>query len=192
VQNIEDKLDETTMHCAMAVGEIENLKGIINTKNQRKTRSTTVTLNSCWIRSGAGLVEFNQQIAAQKDMKEKLAEVKWKREALVATKRAERDARGPTLAFQGSLTPKTKDDLMEIITALVIPMEAGKKFKKEEVIEIIQTHLNKHPELKDNPCFTGLFGGHRQQGSADKENLPLHVTNANVSSMPSAHANMHH
>ena len=73
-------------HCAMAVGEIMNLKGIINAKNQRKTQSTTVTLNSLWITSGAGLVEFNQQIAAQKDKKEKLAEAKWKWEVLAATK----------------------------------------------------------------------------------------------------------
>ena len=105
------------------------------------------------------MVEFNQQLAAQKGKKEKLAEAKRKQEVLMATKRAERDARGPTLGFRGSLTPKNKDDLLEIITALVIPMEAGKKSKKEELIEIIQMHLNTHPELKDNPCFTGLFGG---------------------------------
>ena len=77
---------------------------------------------------------------------------------------------------------------MEIITALVIPMEVGKKFKKEDLINIIQTHLNTHPMLKDNPRFSGLFGGHghRQQGSGtDKENP---VTNT---SMPSAHADMH-
>ena len=63
---------------------------------------------------------------------------------------------------------------MEIITALVIPMEAGKRFKKEELIGIIQTHLNTHPMLKDNPRFTGLFGGRR-----DKENR---VVSANVPS----------
>jgi hypothetical protein len=53
------------------------------------------------------------QIAAQKDKMEKQAEEKQKREVLVATtgKRAERDARGPMLAFRGSLTSKTKDDL---------------------------------------------------------------------------------
>jgi hypothetical protein len=76
LREAEDKLDETTTHCAMAVGEIANLKGIINAKNQRKTRSTTVALNSRWITSGAGLVEFNQQIAAQKDKKKKQAEAK--------------------------------------------------------------------------------------------------------------------
>jgi len=73
---------------------------------------------------------------------------------------------------------------MEIITALAIPMEAGKKFKKEELIEIIQTHLNTHPELKDKPRFIGLFGGRRQQGSTQKENLPAPVNavvNANAS-----------
>ena len=70
---------------------------------------------------------------------------------------------------------------MEIITALVILMEAGKKFKKEELVEIIQTHLNTHPVLKDNPRFTGLFGGRRQQGSgADKENPPQPVANTNA------------
>jgi hypothetical protein len=191
MREIEDKLDETTTHCAMAVGEIANLKGIINAKNQRKTRSTTVTLNSRWITSGAGLVEFNQQIAARKDKKEKLAEAKQKREALAATKRAERDVRGLMLAFRGSLTPKNKDDLMEIITALVIPMEAGKKFKKEELIEIIQTHLNTHSELKDNPRFTGLFGGRQQQGSADKENLPplAPLMATSQPSIPHSHAN---
>ena len=172
VREVDDKLDETTTHCAMAVGEIANLKQMINAKNQRKTRSTTVTLNSRWITSGAGLIEFNEQIAAQKNKKEKLTEAKRKREVLMVTKRAERDARGLTLAFRGSLTAKTKDDLLEIITALVIPMEAGKKFKKEELIDIIQTHLNTNPMLKDNPRFTGLFGSRRQQGlgSADKEN----------------------
>lgn len=86
MQDVEDRLNETMTHCAMAVGEIMNLKGIINAKNQRKTQSTTVTLNSLWITSGAGLVEFNQQIAAQKDKKEKLAEAKWKWEVLAATK----------------------------------------------------------------------------------------------------------
>ena len=96
----------------------------------------------------------------------------------MATKQAERDASGPTMAFQGSLTAKNKDDLMEIITVLVILMEAGKKFKKEELIGIIQTHLNAHPLLKDNSCFTGLFGSH-----CDKENLPWCVANANVSSV---------
>lgn len=189
VRQVENKLDETTTHCAMAVGEIANLKGIINAKNQRKTRSTTAALNSRWITSGDGLVEFNQQIAAQKNKKEKLAEAKRRREVLVATKRAERDARGPTLAFRGSLTPKTKDDLLEIITALVIPMEAGKKFKKEELIDIIQTHLNTHPMLKDNPRFAGLFGGRRQGlGSADKENPPRPVANTSVPSAESQSA----
>ena len=191
LREVEDKLDETTTHCAMAVEEIANLKGIINAKDQRKTRSTTVALNSRWITSGAGLVEFNKQLAAQKDKKKKQAEAKQKREALAATKRAERDARGPTLAFRGSLAPKNKDDLTEIITALVIPMEAGKKFKKEELIEIIQTHLNTHPELKDNPRFTGLFGGRRQQGTAHKENLPPPVANANAASMPPASMHRH-
>jgi hypothetical protein len=183
MREVENKLDETKTHCAMAVGEILNLKGIINAKNQKKTQSTTVTLNSRWITSGAGLVEFNQQLAAQKDKKEKLAEAKRKREALVATKRAERDARGPTLAFRGSLTAKTKDDLMDIITALVIPMEAGKRFKKEELIGIIQTHLNTHPVLKDNPRFSGLFqvGGRR----SDKENLPRRVANVSTVMTPS-------
>jgi len=76
-----------------------NLKGIINAKNQKKTQSKTATLNSRWITSGAGLVEFNQQIAAQKDKKQKKAEAKQKREVLAAMKRAERDARGPTSAF---------------------------------------------------------------------------------------------
>lgn len=51
-------------------------------------------------------------------------------------------------------------------------MEAGKKPKKEELIDIIQTHLNAHPELKENTRFTGLFISRRQQGTADKENLP--------------------
>src|ERR1700690_2550220 len=41
-----------------------------------------------------------------KDKKEKLVEAKRKREVLAATKRAERDVRGPMLAFRGSLTPK--------------------------------------------------------------------------------------
>ena len=179
MREVEHKLDETTTHCAMGVGEITNLKGIINAKNQRKTKSTTVTLNSRWITSGAGLVEFNQQIAAQKNKKEKQADAKQRREVLVANKQAERDARGPTLAFRGSLTAKTKDDLLEIITALAIPMEAGKKFKKEELIEIIQTHLSTHPMLKDNPRFAGLFGG-RRQGNADKENPPRPVANASM------------
>ena len=78
---------------------------------------------------------------------------------------------------------------MEIITALAIPMEAGKKFKKEELVDIIQTHLNTHPILKDNPRFNGLFGGRRQHhGSTDKENPPRPAANTSV---PSTHANMH-
>ena len=36
MQSIEDKLDETMMHCAMAVGEIMNLKGSINAKKSEE------------------------------------------------------------------------------------------------------------------------------------------------------------
>ncbi|KAG6855153.1 hypothetical protein H0H87_007572, partial [Tephrocybe sp. NHM501043] len=173
VRDLKNKVNQTVTHCTMASKQIGKLKKIINAKNTWKPRGTMVTLKSCWIMSSKDLVEFNKQLAAQKAKKKKQAEAKSKWKALMAKKQAERDARGPTQVFQGFLGPKNKDNLMEIITALVISMEAGKKFRKDELVGLIQVHLDAHSELKEHPCFAGLFGGgQQQQGHAEKENHP--------------------
>lgn len=59
-----------------------------------------------------------------------------------------------TRTFAGSLTKsRRKDDLEDIAVALALP-EGG---KKDEIFERITAHFERHPELKADPRFKGLF-----------------------------------
>ena len=57
----------------MAMSKVGELKRKLNVKEGRKKKSTTVDLGACWITSGEGLTQFDANIKAQKERKEKEA-----------------------------------------------------------------------------------------------------------------------
>ena len=67
--SLRQQLDASTTHCAMAMVKIGDLKQKLNTKENWKSKSTTVDLGAHWITSGDGLVQFDAHIAVQKEKK---------------------------------------------------------------------------------------------------------------------------
>lgn len=55
--------------------------------------------------------------------------------------------------FSGALMPKKKSELQDISVALRISDEGT----KEDLHTRIKEHLNLHPDLEENPTFSGLF-----------------------------------
>ena len=168
------------MHCAIAAGWIGDYKKWANTKDNQGTKwSTKSDLGARWTTGGPGHVQFDVMVAEKKEKARKKGEEKKKREIAQAQKQAEQYARGPTQVFSGSLSAKNKDDLLEIVIALAIPLPAGKMFTKADLSEKIKLHLDAHAnELKANPRFAPLYGGHGQccelvAASAAQENLPV-------------------
>ena len=49
----------------------------------------------------------------------------------------------------------SKPDLLELADTLGISLEDA--CNNQECIECIQSHLDSHPNLKENPSFTGLY-----------------------------------
>ena len=166
---LRQQLDASTTHCAMAMAKIGDLKRKLNAKENRKSKSTTVDLGARWITSGDGLAQFDAHIAAQKEKKRKEAEAKLAREEAAAVRQREREARGPTDEFRGSLSTMRKDDLKEIATALELPLTDanGKQFSAKVLMADIKAHFETHPEKKTWTRFRGLFAGRGGQLRSD-------------------------
>lgn len=76
-----------------------------------------------------------------------------------------------------------KDNLLALSRALKISTEGNMK----DLIARIKEHLHDHPELKENPRFTGLFPGSPPHGQA-MSSAPSHPTHANAAVSTSATA----
>ncbi|KAG2071557.1 hypothetical protein BDR04DRAFT_1098027, partial [Suillus decipiens] len=61
-----------------------------------------------------------------------------------------------TIVFSGSLSSKSKADLLELAQALDISRNGSRN--NPERIFLIQAQLYGRPQLKDGPKFTGLYG----------------------------------
>ena len=81
-----------------------------------------------------------------------------------------RQQMGESEIFSGSLSSKKKADLQDIAHALHLPMDKT----NAELIASIGDHLKTHPELQDNPRFTGLFlrRGQKRSAPENDENEP--------------------
>jgi len=190
-QQLGERLDKSRTHCAMAAGRIGDYKKRANAKDTQGTKwSTKSDLRARWTTGGPGHLQFDVMVAEKKEKARKKEEKKKKREIAQAQKQAEQYARGPTQVFSGSLSMKNKDDLLEIVTALAIPLPAGKRFTKADLSEKIKSHLDAHAsELKANPHFAPLYGGRGQHrelvaASAAQENLPAPPGPSAASSWP--------
>jgi len=184
-QALEDELDATKTHCAIASIEIGELKTRLNAKMTRKTKRPTVGLSARWITSGKGWEEFDAIIAEKKAKARKKDEEKERREKEAEARRAARQVRGPTLEFAGSLKGKNKDDLLEIAGALALDV-AGKKTNKD-LIDAIKSYLDTHQHLQNNSRFAGLFpGGHSRRGQRrnNDENMPSSSDQRHMTSLP--------
>ncbi|RDB23509.1 hypothetical protein Hypma_009237 [Hypsizygus marmoreus] len=71
------------------------------------------------------------------------------------------------VTFAGALMPKKKSDLQEISVALRISDQGT----KEEILNRIKKHLERNPDLEDDPTFAGLFVNRRKR-SVQPQNLP--------------------
>ncbi|PPQ81111.1 hypothetical protein CVT25_014795, partial [Psilocybe cyanescens] len=177
-KRLKEELDRSNTHCAMASDRIGDYHKRYNGRGQKAGKSTKLDLGSRWTTSGPGRVQFEVQLAEKKAKKAKKEEAQKKKEIAQAQKQAERLIKGPTLAFSGALSSKSKDDILKIVTALVIPLTSSKKYTKNDYIAEIKAHLDAHAdELKSNPRFAGLYGGRGQRqatsvANADQENLP--------------------
>ncbi|KAK7472227.1 hypothetical protein VKT23_000348 [Stygiomarasmius scandens] len=60
--------------------------------------------------------------------------------------------------FSGSLSDKTKDDLLVIASSLGLSQLDESSFKTD-ILSTLRQHFNSHPELKAAPRYAGLFGG---------------------------------
>jgi hypothetical protein len=134
----------------MAMAKIGDLKWKLNAKENRKSKLTTVDLGAHWITSGDGLAQFDAHITAQKEKKRKEAEAKLAQEETAAIRQQERETRGPTDEFKGSLSSMRKDDLKDIATALELPLTDvnGKQFSAKVLMADIKAHFEIHPEKK--------------------------------------------
>lgn len=77
-------------------------------------------------------------------------------EAQQTAVKAVHDAHGPTVLSSGSLGGKSKADLLKLTQALEISLNGAQNNPKH--VFLIKAQLNGHPQLKDDPKFTGLYG----------------------------------
>jgi hypothetical protein len=145
---LRQQLNMSTTHCSMVMVKISDLKQKLNVKEGWKSKLTMVDLGACWITSGDGLVQFDAHIAVQKEKKWKEAEAKLVWEKAAATRQQEREARGLTDEFKGSLPTMQKDDLKEIATTLELPLMDGngRPFLVEVLMADIRQFVWSHGE----------------------------------------------
>ncbi|KAG2062823.1 hypothetical protein BDR04DRAFT_1111987 [Suillus decipiens] len=60
------------------------------------------------------------------------------------------------IVFSSSLSSKLKANLLELMQALDMSLNGAQN--NPECVSLIQAQLNGHPQLKDDPKFTGLYG----------------------------------
>jgi len=93
--------------------------------------------------------------AARAEKERQKEEAAQRRETREAAAQAARDARGPTTAFSGTFSSKSKADLLELTQALGTSLDSARN--NPERVALIQTHLDGHPQLKDDLKFAGLY-----------------------------------
>jgi hypothetical protein len=85
--------------------------------------------------------------------------------------------------FDVPMSRYKKDDLLALAGALKISTEGNMK----DLVARIKEHLHDRPELKENPCFAGLFPGSSRRGQVTSSALS-HPTDANTAASTSATA----
>lgn len=73
----------------------------------------------------------------------------------------------PTV-FTGALMPKKKSELQDIALALKISDQGT----KDELSSRIKKHLDRNPDLEDEPSFAGLFASKRKRSVQPQPIIP--------------------
>ena len=153
-QSLTADLEIRQAHCTLAYEQIEDLQKKLN-GSKKKTKECTINVGSMGITSAEGLLLWEKEKAARAEKERLKAERAQRHEERETAAQAVRAAHGPITAFGGSLGHKSKPDLLELADALGISLEDARN--NQERSEHIQSHLDTHLNLKDNPRFTGLY-----------------------------------
>ncbi|KAJ8593533.1 hypothetical protein M405DRAFT_922894 [Rhizopogon salebrosus TDB-379] len=148
------RLDSAEAHCTLALVEMDDLQKKLNSSKKKK-KEGTLNIGARGLTSAAGLRAWEAEKAAHAEKERQKAEAAQQREARETVAQAARDARGPTMAFSGALSSKSKADLLELSQALGTSLDSARN--NPERVALIQTHLDGHPQLKDDPKFAGLY-----------------------------------
>ncbi|KAG2351134.1 hypothetical protein BDR07DRAFT_1502508 [Suillus spraguei] len=149
------RLDSVKVHCILALEEMGDLKKKLNL-NKKKTKEGTINVGARGLTSATGLHTWEAKKAAQAEKERQKAEATQQWKAREGATQAICDAHGPTVIFSGSLSSKSKADLLKLAQALDISLDGAQN--NPEHVSLIQAQLDDHPQLKDDPKFTGLYG----------------------------------
>ncbi|KAI9436572.1 hypothetical protein H4582DRAFT_2058509 [Lactarius indigo] len=148
-------------HCYYAGQTIMQQQQLLNAKVGKKNSQcrTERPLNGSTVLTSEEGHDRIKQLREEAKLKEQKAAEELARKTSEDEARRKRRA-DYTRVFAGPLNKsRRKEDLEDIAIALALP-EGG---KKDELIERITNHFEKHPALKTDPRFEGLFGSRPQK-----------------------------
>ncbi|KAH9936106.1 uncharacterized protein B0H18DRAFT_972204 [Fomitopsis serialis] len=166
------ELGETRTHCDMARMESDDLQKKLNAKTARASqgKKRNLVTDSRTFTSGEGLAAWREQEEQRKAKEQEKTAAKARQAQKLADREVQRQQREQSGVFSGSLSSKLRDELLDIATALDIPVE-GKK--KPELLESIRNHFTANPELKEQPRFCGIFRGRKRTAAAAELDEPV-------------------
>jgi hypothetical protein len=172
ITHLEKKVDFYKSHCTMLEMENQNLKRKVNKQdNARSNKTRKVVTNARMLTSDEGLRLAEEQEKEQQDKKKKKEENTQRREDKAAEQRRLRAARDPSEPFRGSLTSKNKGDLQEIAGILGLSKDGTVKNLQARII----AHFDAHPDLRDDPLYTGLFNRTRTSQPKTTDDTSTHT-----------------
>ena len=133
---------------------------LAHTTRQKHARETQLQCQNCSVHVDHGEILTSSEAlahrAAQDAKKAENKRIEEERAKWHDAKKAEQQAqRLHNEPFSGSLSSKNKTNLEDIALTLGIPFMD--KTLKADIWKAIQDHFEAHPELKEDPQFSGLF-----------------------------------
>jgi hypothetical protein len=163
VSTLNTELEEAQAHNTLAQEEIASLKRKLNVRdrNSKKRPKLNVKARCLTSKEGRQRCQEHEETKSAKEQQKKVA--REQREAREAEQEHQRQARDPNEPFSGSLSSKSKPDLVTIAFTLKVSKEGT----KDELLKRINAKFVAEPELKSRPVFEGLFNSRRRARNSE-------------------------
>jgi hypothetical protein len=156
---VKERLERAESHCILSDAENQKLRTEINTKKTRKTRRGLNVLARV-LTAPEAKEEWEKNQEEERRKKEAEAQKIQQKNDALRKREEERHQTVETKTFTSSLRSYTrKDDLKDIAACLGLEMTGTNPV----ITARIKEYMDLHPELKENPRFAGLFGGHQRK-----------------------------
>ena len=167
--------------------EVEELSQRLNVKGNKAPAQPTIATLVGWLTSAWGK-KLHQEVtaahAAKQQKKDNAATRKVQAES--NKQKCHQDiAMGDAAAFTGSLISKKVAELQDIAHTLGLKDDG----KKDDLLLLIKSHLNSHPDLHNKECFAGLYVTHslkQQVPPTTNENLAPPANRPHITPPPIA------